>query len=77
MWIFLLNLIEKKGYKPNWGKDIFTINKVKDAAPWTYITENLNSEEVVGTFYEQELQKAVINWMLDEKLMIIYSIYKL
>ena len=25
--------------------------------PWTYVTNDLNGEEIVGTFYEKELQK--------------------
>ena len=25
--------------------------------PWTYLTNDLNGEEIVGTFYEKELQK--------------------
>ena len=27
--------------------------KVKNTLPWTYVTENLNSEEVVEKFYEK------------------------
>ena len=25
--------------------------------PWTYVTNDLNREKTVGTFYQQELQK--------------------
>ena len=25
--------------------------------PWTYVNSDLNGEEIVGTFYEKELQK--------------------
>ena len=25
--------------------------------PWTYLTNDLNGEGIVGTFYEKELQK--------------------
>ena len=25
--------------------------------PWTYVTNDFNGEEIVGTFYENELQK--------------------
>ena len=25
--------------------------------PWTYVINNLNGEEIIGTFYEKELQK--------------------
>ena len=34
------------------------IKKVKNSVPRTYIVKDLNTEEVVGTFYEKELQKA-------------------
>ena len=26
--------------------------------PWTYVLKDLNGEEIVGTFFEKELQKA-------------------
>ena len=33
------------------------IKKVKNIVPWTYVINDLNGEEIVGTFYEKELQK--------------------
>ena len=36
---------------------MFVIIKVKNAAPWIYVTSNFNGEEIVGTFHEKELQK--------------------
>ena len=33
------------------------IKEVKNTVPWTYVKGELNGEEVVGTFYEKELQK--------------------
>ena len=33
------------------------IKQVKNIVPWTYVINNLNGEEVFGTFYEKELQK--------------------
>ena len=35
----------------------FVIKKVKDIVPWTYFIHDLNSDEIIGTFYEKELQK--------------------
>ena len=33
------------------------IKKVKNTVPWTYvINDDLNGEEIVGTFYKNELQ---------------------
>ena len=31
------------------------IKKVKNTVPWTYVINNLNGEEIVGTLYEKEL----------------------
>ena len=33
------------------------IKKVKNTVPWTYVISDLNGEEIVGAFYEKELQK--------------------
>ena len=46
-----------KGYTPNWSEEVFVIKKVKNTAPWTYVINDLNSEEIIGTFYQKELQK--------------------
>ena len=45
------------GYGPNWSEEIFVVKKIKNAVPWTYIISDLNGEEIVGSFYEKELQK--------------------
>ena len=46
-----------EGYTPNWSEEVFVIKKVKNTVPWTYVINDLNSEKVIGTFYEEELQK--------------------
>ena len=46
-----------KGYMPNWSEEIFIIKKIKNTVPWTYVINDLNGEEIIGTFYEKELQK--------------------
>ena len=46
-----------KGYTPNWSEEVFVIKKVKNTVPWTYVINDLNGEEKIGTFYEKELQK--------------------
>ena len=33
------------------------IKKIKNIVPWTYVIDDLNGEEITGTFYEKELQK--------------------
>ena len=42
---------------PNWSEDVFVVNKIKNTVPWAYVINDLKGEEVIGTFYENELQK--------------------
>ena len=46
-----------KGYTPNWSKEIFIVDKINDTVSYTYNLKNLNDEEIIGSFYDQELQK--------------------
>ena len=32
------------------------IKEVKNTVPWTYVINDLNGEEIIGTIYEKELQ---------------------
>ena len=43
-----------KGYMPNWSEEIFIIKKIKNTVSWTYVLNDLNGEEIIGTFYENE-----------------------
>ena len=57
-----------KGYMPNWSEEIFVIKKIKNTVPWTYVINDLNGEEIIGTFYENELQKTKQNEFRIEKV---------
>ena len=46
-----------KRYTPYWSEEVFVIKKVKNTVPQTYVINDLNSEEIIGIFYEKELQK--------------------
>ena len=46
-----------KGYVLNWSEDVFIVNKIKNTVPWTYTISDLNGEQIIGIFYEKELQK--------------------
>ena len=52
-----LKNIFAKGYTPNWSREIFIINKINDTVPYTYNPKDLNDEEIIGSFYDRELQK--------------------
>ena len=78
-----------KRHTPNWSEEIFVISKIKNTVPWTYVINDLNGEEITGSFYKKELQKTnqkefriekvlkrkkVINSMSNGKDMIIVLI---
>ena len=44
-----------RGYTPNWYEEVFVIKKVKNTVLWTSVINDLNGEEIIGTFYEKEL----------------------
>ena len=46
-----------KGYTPNWSREMFIVNKINDTVPYTYNLKNLNDEEILGSFYDTELQE--------------------
>ena len=46
-----------KEYIPNWSEEVFVVSKIKNTVTWTYVINNLNGEEIIGTFYEKELQE--------------------
>ena len=46
-----------KGYTPNYSEEVFVVSKIKNTVPWTYVINDLNGEEIIGTFYVNELQK--------------------
>ena len=42
-----------KGYTPNWSEEVFVIKEVKNTVLWAYVINDVNSEEIIGTFYEK------------------------
>ena len=49
-----------KGNTPNWSREIFIVNKINDTVPYTYNVKDLNDEEIIGSFYDRELQKSIL-----------------
>ena len=46
-----------KGCAPNWSEENFVVSKIENTVPWTYVINDLNGEELTGSFYVKELQK--------------------
>ena len=49
-----------KGYTPNWSTEIFIVDKINDRVLHTYNIKDLNDEEIIGSFYDKELQKSIL-----------------
>ena len=45
-----------KGHTAKWTQEIFIVRKVNNTVPVTYELEDKEGEEIVGRFYENELQ---------------------
>ena len=41
----------------NWSEEVLVIEKVENTVRWTCVIEDLNGEEIIGSFYEKELAK--------------------
>ena len=48
-----------KGYTPNWSEEVFVIKKVKNTVPWTYVINDLNGEEIIGTFMKKNYKRLI------------------
>ena len=55
--IFRYKNIFAKGYTPNWSSEIFIVDKINDTVPYTYNLKDLNDEEIIGSFYDIELNE--------------------
>ena len=42
-----------KGFTPNCSEETFVIKEIKNIVPWTYVVNDFNGEEIIGTFYEK------------------------
>ena len=40
-----------EAYTPNSSEEIFVIKEIKNTVSWAYIINDLNGEEIIGTFY--------------------------
>ena len=54
---------------PNWSEKLLIIKKIKNTVPWTYVINDFKGEEIIGKFYENELQKTDQNEFRIEKVL--------
>ena len=48
-------------YDPNWTREIFVIKEILNTNPTTYKIKDLDDEEIIGSFYNEELQKTIFS----------------
>ena len=48
----------QKGYHPNWSHQLYIVSEVQKTKPTTYKIKDERGEEIVGSFYDAELQKS-------------------
>ena len=60
--------VSAKEHAPHWSEEVFVIKKVKNTVLWTYVIMDLNSEDIVGTFYEKEFQNTNQEKLRTEKV---------
>ena len=58
-----------KSYTPNWTEEAFVVDKILPTKPVTYSIIDSMGEEIEGSFYEKELQKAKQQTIRIEKVL--------
>jgi hypothetical protein len=59
-----------KSYTPNWSNEIFSIKKVQQTVPRTYLLQDEDGEPILGGFYAHELQTVKhLNFYLIQKIL--------
>lgn len=61
----------RKGYLPNFTTEVFVVSRVLETSPPTYNLTDSNNEEIIGTFYEEEMVK-----YLSDKTYVIESVLR-
>ena len=63
----------KKGYLPGWTEEVFVVKRVRTGKVSSYQIDEWDGTQVKGTFYEQNLQKVMVD---DDDLFRIDKIVK-
>ena len=48
-----------KGYMPNWSEEVFISSKIKNTVPWRYVINDVNVEEIIGTFMKKNCKRLI------------------
>ena len=48
-----------KGYTSNWSEEIFLIRKMKNTGSGTYLINDLNGEEIMGSFMRKSCKRLI------------------
>ena len=56
-------------YPPNWSEEAFLISNMNNTVPGTYVINDLNGKEGVGTFYEKNCRRKIKKTLEYKKLL--------
>ena len=59
----------EKGYTPNWTEEVSVVDQILPIQPVIYKIQDLADEAIVGSFYEQQMQKATQSIFRVEKVL--------
>jgi hypothetical protein len=62
----------QKGYLPNWSEEVFQVTENLPRTPPVYKIKDLGGDDILGIFYEQDLQKVPF----DKKQRVIGKVLK-
>ena len=57
--IFKYKNIFAKGYTPNWSEEVFIVSKIRNNVSWTRVINDLNDEEITGTFMKKNYKRLI------------------
>jgi hypothetical protein len=46
-------------YDSNWTREVFIVTEILNTRPTTYKIKGLNGEKIIGTLYNEEMQKTL------------------
>ena len=54
--------VRKSKFKRAKQRAIFVFDKINDTVPYTYNLKDLNDQEIIGSFYDRQLQKTKLQY---------------
>ena len=67
--------VYSKSYTTNLNRGLFKIHKKNPTNPYTYVSQDENTEQKLGNYYEKELLGSVFNFELNNSTLKCMNIF--